>query len=130
MSRDEILSSFTFIIVGGAETSATTMTGMFSHLAMPQNKAFLDRLIKEIRSAYEEEDEITVESVTRAKLPYLDAVIQEGLRICHPVPSGLPRMVPPGGDEYAGIWLPEGVSVCSTIKLQYYMLISYSFSSD
>ncbi|GAM43756.1 RNA polymerase II mediator complex component [Talaromyces pinophilus] len=108
MSRDEILSSFSFVIVGGAETSATTMTGMFNHLAMPQNKAILNRLTMEIRSAYKKEDEITVESITRARLPYLDAVIQEGLRICHPVPSGLPRMVPPGGDEYAGIWLPEG----------------------
>lgn len=129
MSRDEILSSFSFVIVGGAETSATTMTGMFNHLAMPQNKAVLNRLIGEIRSAYITEDEITVESITRAKLPYLDAVIYEGLRICHPVPSGLPRMVPPGGDEYAGIWLPGGVSICSTI-LYRYMLISYTLSSD
>lgn len=118
MSRDEILSSFSFVIVGGAETSATTLTGIFNHLAMPQNKAILNRLTEEIRSSYTTEDEITVESITRAKLPYLDAVIQEGLRICHPVPSGLPRMVPPGGDDYAGIWLPEGVSICS-INLQY-----------
>jgi cytochrome P450 len=129
MSRDEILSSFSFVIVGGAETSATVMTGMFNHLAMPQNKAILNRLIKEIRSAYRTEDEITVDSITRAKLPYLDAVIHEGLRICHPVPSGLPRMVPPGGDEYTGIWLPEGVSSCSTI-LYYYMLISHTLSTD
>lgn len=129
MSRDEILSSFSFVIVGGAETSATTMTGMFNHLAMPQNKAILNRLTMEIRSAYKTEDEITVESITRARLPYLDAVIQEGLRICHPVPSGLPRMVPPGGDEYAGIWLPEGVSICSTI-LEYYILTFYTLSSD
>jgi cytochrome P450 len=129
MSRDEILSSFSFVIIGGAETSATTMTGIFNHLAMPQNKAVLNRLTKEIRSAYISEDEITVESITRAKLPYLDAVIDEGLRICHPVPSGLPRMVPPGGDEYAGIWLPGGVSICSTI-LYHYMLISYTLFSD
>lgn len=79
------------------------MTGIFNHLAMPQNKAILDRLTKETWSTYKTEDEITVESITRAKLPHLDAVIQEALRICHPVPSGLPRMVPPGGDEYAGI---------------------------
>jgi cytochrome P450 len=109
MSRDEILSSFSFIIVGGSETSATAMTGMFNHLAMLCNRDVLNRLTREIRTAYKSEDEINLHSINRMQLPYLDAVINEGLRICHPVPAGLPRMVPAGGDEYAGIWLPEGV---------------------
>lgn len=111
MSRDEILSSFSFIIVGGSETSATAMTGMFNHLAMSRNREILDRLTREIRTAYKSEDEITLHNINSIQLPYLDAVINEGLRICHPVPAGLPRMVPSGGDEYAGVWLPEGVII-------------------
>lgn len=45
------------------------------------------------------------------KLPYLQAVLQEGLRM-HPA-TGLPmwRAVPKGGAELAGRYFPEGVSV-------------------
>ncbi|OJK02337.1 hypothetical protein ASPACDRAFT_1886661 [Aspergillus aculeatus ATCC 16872] len=111
MSRDEILSSFTFIIVGGSETTATSMTGIFNHLCKPANKPILDRLTREIREAYETEQQITLEKINAVQLPYLDAVIQEGLRMANPVPAGLPRMVPPGGDEYAGVDLPAGTRI-------------------
>lgn len=113
MSRDEILSSFNFIIVGGSETSATAMTGIFNHLSKPKNKPILDRLTTELRHKYPREEDITIEAANKADLPYLEAVLNEALRVCHPVPSGLPRMVPPGGDEYAGVYLPEGVSTTS-----------------
>lgn len=105
-----MISSFSFIIVGGSETSATVMTGIFNHLCMPKNRAILARLTKEIRLKYETEEMISHGSLRKADHPYLEAVLQEGLRFCHPVPSGLPRMVPGGGDEYAGVYLPGGVS--------------------
>ncbi|PWY86713.1 putative RNA polymerase II mediator complex component Srb8 [Aspergillus heteromorphus CBS 117.55] len=111
MSRDEILSSFTFIIVGGSETTATSMTGIFNHLCKPESKEILARLTRDIRAAYAEEKEITLAKINTVELPYLDAVINEGLRIAHPVPAGLPRVVPPGGDEYAGVPLPEGTRI-------------------
>lgn len=104
------MSTFNFIIVGGSETSATALTGIFNHLLMPRNKNILNRLTREIREKYKSEDAITVTAVNKPDHLYLDAVILEGLRICHPVPSGMPRMVPPGGDEYAGTFLPGGVS--------------------
>ncbi len=40
---------------------------------------------------------------------YLNAVIEEGLRIAPPFPAGLPRVVPPGGDTVCGEWLEAGV---------------------
>ena len=46
MSRAEILSTFNFIVVGGAETSATVLTGIFNHLS--RNEAILRRLCNEI----------------------------------------------------------------------------------
>lgn len=118
MSREEILSSFHIILIAGSETSATTMTGIFNHLCMPQNKSILERLTREIRAKYaSEEDIITATVKNPEQFPYLDAVINEGLRMCHPVPSGVARVAPPGGDEYAGFFIPEGVSTYLPICL-------------
>ena len=108
MSREEILATFNFIIVGGSETTATALTGIFNHLTKVENQRVMSRLCKEIRIAFEREEDITIDATT--KLPYLEAVINEGLRICNPIPGGLPRVVPKGGDTYNGIFLPGGVS--------------------
>lgn len=51
-------------------------------------------------------------------LPYLNQVIDETLRLFAAAPSGLPRVVPPGGAELAGHWLPGG----STVTTQAYTL--------
>ena len=111
MSRDEILSTFNFILVGGSETTATVLTGIFNHLC--KNERILKRLCTEIRSRYSSEEKITIDSLP--DLPYLEAVLNEGLRMCNPVPSGLPRTVPEGGDTYCGIFLPGGVSLFETL---------------
>ena len=106
MSRDEILSTFNFIIVGGSETTATTLTGIFNHLS--RNERILQRLCTEIRTEFKKETDITIDNIHH--LPYLEAVLNEGLRMCNPIPGGLPRVVPEGGDTYAGVYLPGGVS--------------------
>jgi cytochrome P450 len=108
VSRDEIIATFSFVIVGGSELSATTMTGMFNLLSKRENRGVLERLTEEIRGRFKVDEEVTFDSIQ--SLPYLDAVINGGLRLCNPVPGGLPRMVPAGGDSYCGIYLPEGVS--------------------
>lgn len=106
MSRKEILSTFNFVIIGGGDTSSTVLTGVFSHLV--RNEKVMKRLCQDIRSKFEREEDITIDACK--ELSYLDAVLNEGLRICNPVPCGLPRVVPSGGDSYCGVFLPEGVS--------------------
>lgn len=117
MSRDEILSTFNFIIVGGSETTATTLTGIFNHLS--RNERILKRLSTEIRSKFEKEKDITITAIQG--LPYLEAVINEGLRMCNPIPGGLPRVVPEGGDTYVGVYLPGGVR----FFLFFYLLLPF-----
>ncbi|KAF7877056.1 uncharacterized protein EAF02_008276 [Botrytis sinoallii] len=114
MSREEIVSTFNFIIVGGSETSAAVMTGIFNHFTKKKNKRILDRLCNDIRTKFREEKEITLDAIQSTPIPYLEAVINEGLRICNSIPSGLPRVVPEGGDEYCDPdefvperWLPK-----------------------
>ena len=108
MSREEILSTFTFLIIGGSETTATTLTGIFNHLI--RRPEVLARLTREIRTYFEAEEDIVLEGLADEKLPYLEATINEGLRMCNPIPTGLPRQVPDGGDTYLGVFLPGGVS--------------------
>lgn len=121
MSRDEILSTFNFIIVGGSETTATTLTGIFNHFS--RNETILQKLTEEIRSTFEKEEDITIDAVQG--LPYLDAVINEGLRMCNPIPGGLPRVVPEGGDTYAGVYLPGGVSFFLLVSLVSKRILNY-----
>ena len=65
------------------------------------------QLQKEITSAFTSYDEITGDAT--AKLPYLQAVIDEGLRMYPPVAFGLPRVSP--GTTVSGHWVPPGTSV-------------------
>jgi cytochrome P450 len=45
------------------------------------------------------------------QLPYLDAVVKEGLRCFPPIPMSFPRYVPTGGRSIDGVWVPEGTIV-------------------
>jgi len=45
------------------------------------------------------------------QLPYLDAVVREGLRCAPPIPMSFPRYVPDGGRSLEGHYLPAGTVV-------------------
>jgi cytochrome P450 len=45
------------------------------------------------------------------KLPYLQAVIKEGLRIFPPVTGFMSKEAPPGGDTINGLYIPEGTTI-------------------
>jgi cytochrome P450 len=45
------------------------------------------------------------------KIPYLQMVIEEGLRLHPGIQTGLPRYVPKGGRTLAGYFIPEGTVV-------------------
>jgi cytochrome P450 len=47
-----------------------------------------------------------VDAISLAKLPYLDAVIHETLRMHPPVPSGVQRMTPPEGLQIGETFVP------------------------
>lgn len=105
MTTPEIEATFTILATAGAETTATALTGIINHLA--KDHTILARLTTEIRTTYSNEDQMTMESL--AKLPYLNTVIEEGLRMSPPVLTGSPRIVPAGGETICGHWIPAGV---------------------
>ena len=67
------------------------------------------KLSQEIRSTFSNEEAITFNAVNN--LPYLNACLEEILRIHPPAPSGFPREVPPEGAVIDGHWIPGGVTV-------------------
>ncbi|KAI2476749.1 benzoate 4-monooxygenase cytochrome P450 [Pyrenophora tritici-repentis] len=91
----------------GSETTASALTAILRLLV--QHKGVLHRLAAEIRDTFEQETDITISST--GNLPYLNAVIDEGLRLGPPVVIGVPRVVPKGGDTICDRWVPEGTYV-------------------
>ena len=109
MPLGEIESNFAILIVAGADTTATALSGIINYLI--QTPEALRRIVSELRTSFIKEANITIAAVKN--ILYLDAVINEGLRLCNPVPGGLPRIVPEGGDHFAGHYIPEKVRFIS-----------------
>jgi cytochrome P450 len=105
MSKEEIYCNFGFLIIAGSETTTITLSGITNYLV--QSPDVLDKLEREIRSHFSDDMEITSDTIKN--LPYLDAVIKEGLRLCTAVPAGNSRIVPPGGATICGEYIPEKV---------------------
>lgn len=126
MSLPEIESTFNILVLAGSETTATSLAGIVSYLM--KDPMVLERLVHEIRSAFALSSEITADRAGR--LPYLNAVIEEGLRLCQPVPLGLPRKVPPGGAIVCGHWLPGDVSSTGELFLSFSPSTSCSLVSS
>ena len=106
MSTPELENNMNVLVVAGSETTATAISGTVNYLL--KTPLALQRLISDLRSAYGNSDHMTFENLRG--IPYLAAVVEEGLRLCPPVPSGTHHIVPVGGDTVCGGWLPEGVS--------------------
>ncbi|KAK3213566.1 hypothetical protein GRF29_28g342805 [Pseudopithomyces chartarum] len=71
-----------------------------------KNLEVLEKVKKEVRTAFEQEDEITPTTVD--DLEYMIAVLSEGLRIFPPTGFGFPRIISSkGGQNVAGHWIPE-----------------------
>jgi cytochrome P450 len=107
MSRAEIDATFDILVTAGSETTATGMTGILHYLLRYPEQ--FRKLREEIRGEFGSSEEITFAAT--AKLTYLNAVINEGLRLCPPTPTMLPRLAPKGGAKVCGYWIPEGVSI-------------------
>ena len=106
MTREEIDSTTMILVLAGSETSAQTLSGATYFCLKHPDK--MDRLIKEIRGAFDDGDakDITVSSLSN--LPYLHAVIQETLRIHPTAPVSVPRQIN-RPVEICGIPVPPGV---------------------
>ncbi|KAJ0312193.1 hypothetical protein COL516b_001265 [Colletotrichum fioriniae] len=90
------------IIVAGSDTTAASLTCLFFELA--QKPDVYQRLREEIDDYFAQNAE--PEHSALSKLPYLQACIDETLRLHPPVPSGVQRMTPPEGIDIDGTFIP------------------------
>ncbi|KAI4592833.1 hypothetical protein KJ359_010386 [Pestalotiopsis sp. 9143b] len=102
MTFEELASNASVLIIAGSETTATLLSAATFYLGRNQNA--LAKLTEEVRAAYASEDDIDM--VSTQSLKYLQAVLEESLRIYPPVAAGQPRLITPGGDTIAGRFVP------------------------
>ncbi|GFF37463.1 toxin biosynthesis cytochrome P450 monooxygenase, putative [Aspergillus udagawae] len=107
MSRQEIDANAATLVLAGSETTAALLSGCTFYLL--KNPHVYRRLVTEIRSRFQDPLEIRLSSI--ATLPYLNAVLEESLRIYPPIPAMLPRLVPEEGAMINGEYVPGGTSV-------------------
>ena len=130
LSTEEHHSIASLFMIAGTETTATALSGTTYYLL--QNPDKLEKLTAEIRSAFSSFDDISLDGLARLK--YLQAVLQEGMRMYPPVPIKLPRVTPPGGATIDGYSVPGGVSVgvhnLSTYRMEEHFKKPYEFHPE
>lgn len=80
LSVGEIHANASLLIVAGSETTVTVLMGITNHLL--KNASSLMELTTELRASFQDMQDISFAAVKN--LPYLNAVISEGLRMCNP----------------------------------------------
>ncbi|KAF2230509.1 cytochrome P450 monooxygenase-like protein [Viridothelium virens] len=123
LSKGEVANALADFLVAGTETVASVVIATVHHLF--KNPGVKAKLENEIRSAFGADAEITAK--TLSDLPYLNACINETMRIAPTLPNVLPRIVPNKGTQLCGEWIPGGTFVSFSQFAAYHS--SRNFSS-
>ena len=109
-SKTQTTKQCTDLFYAGIDSTGSTIATILWLLA--KNKSSYNRLHKEVMANTNEPE--------AQAIPYLRAVIQEGLRLSMINPTRLPRVVPTGGWAFGGFSFPEGTIVgCSSYMLHH-----------
>lgn len=118
LAGDELRSEALEQVIAGSDTTAGAIRGTLLHIVT--NPRVYSKLQSEIDDAVcdgraPRRGEGLIAAAQARQLPYLQAVIREGLRVWPPVVNIFPRDVPPGGDTVVvdgeSVFLPSGVCV-------------------
>lgn len=107
-TTDELKGDTLSLIGAGADTIATTLSAALFYLA--RNESVLQRAQSEICNAFSSLEEIT-SGPKMDSCVYLNACIEESLRVAPAVASQLPREVMKGGIVIDGEYIPEGIVI-------------------
>jgi len=104
LTQEESESEILLQIAAGSDTTASAIRATILHLC--SNPQVVQKLRQEIATA-NIADEIISDREAK-NLPYLQAVIKEGLRIFPPIAGLMSKEVPAQGDTWNGIFIPGG----------------------
>ncbi|KAK3291706.1 benzoate 4-monooxygenase cytochrome p450 [Chaetomium fimeti] len=93
------------LFVAGTETVSWALTVITYHLLT--KPSVLERLTAEVRGAVNSSGQVPDWAAVE-KLPYLSAVIHEGLRLSYGLASRTSRVAPGEDLAYSGSWIPKG----------------------
>ena len=102
------------VVTAGAYTTAHALGVISFHLLA--NPELLQRLKKELASSIQG-NSVSLQQVEQ--LPYLSAVVSEGLRISTPVSSRLPRISPDSAIVFREWTIPPGTPVSMTSRMMH-----------
>ncbi|KAK1517728.1 BCL4p [Colletotrichum costaricense] len=105
ISKEEMTAHVSTLTIAGGETTATFLAAATYYLL--RNPACLLKLQTEITAKFSSFEEIN--ATAARQLPYLQAVISEGLRLYAPGSQGFPRLSP--GMNVGDIYVPAGAEV-------------------
>lgn len=112
LTQEEVAGESLLQVIGGSDTSAATIRVVLLNLM--RSPPCYQKLQAEIDSAIAASQISSPIQYNEAKrLPYLQAVIKEGLRITPPATRLFSKQVPKGRDLLNGIFVPEGTQIGS-----------------
>ena len=110
MDESELLSATSGNIFAGSDTTAASLRAIFYYLCRsPEAHRKLLAEIDEANHKGQLSDPVTFAEAQNLK--YFQAVIKEALRMHPAVGLLLERLVPRGGAELGGVWLPENTVI-------------------
>lgn len=108
LGQEQVESEILMQILAGADTTATAVRATLLYIiSTPRVVEAMRQETVQIRSL---PGSIITDDEART-LPYLQAVIKEGLRIHPPVVGLMSKEVPPEGDTFKGVYLPGGTQI-------------------
>lgn len=107
LSQEEMYANSHVFMVAGTETTATALSGLIYQLLLNPDK--LEQILKEVRDTFQKDSDIDI--INLAQMKYLNACIEEGLRMYPPVPVGMPRVTPAEGMVICGEYIPGNTAV-------------------
>ncbi|CRG82853.1 hypothetical protein PISL3812_00199 [Talaromyces islandicus] len=107
LSKTEIQLNMALFISAGTDTTATALAG-WTYFICTHPEVY-KRLTTEIRDIFTDNADIKCGKVN--ELTYLEATLNEALRLYPPSPASQQRVVPPGGAVISGYFVPGGTTV-------------------
>lgn len=110
MDDNAVASMATSNVFAGSDTTAISIRAILYYLLKnPECKQKLIQEIDDLRSQGNISDPVTLAEAD--KMPYLQAVMFEALRLHPAVGMSLPRVAPAGGATIAGTFIPAGTTI-------------------